>query len=124
MPMIYSYDLLCIERVSGRWNSAFHRIRVFWSPFLGHSLKGCQCLFLISRLINRLKSVANAFLSLSGTYFRVFRTLIVSNIDCQYLFLPFRIDTKNDIGSQFTDYTIITDRIMYRIYVQDWICGS
>ncbi len=33
-----------------------------------------QSFLLISGLVNRFKSVANAFLSLSGTYFNVFRT--------------------------------------------------
>ena len=54
---------------------AFHGIRVFRSPFFSYTFQGSQSLLLISGLIDGFLNLQQkAFLSLSGTYFRVFLT--------------------------------------------------
>ena len=42
----------------------------------------------------------------------VFWTFIITNSDWKNLFFSFCVDAKNDVGSQFSDYSIISYGIM------------
>ena len=42
----------------------------------------------------------------------VFWTFIITDSDWKNLFFPFCVDAKNDVGSQFSDYSIISYGIM------------
>ena len=51
----------------------------------------------------------------------VFWTFIITDSDWKNLFFPFCVDAKNDVGSQFSDYSIISYGIMDGIYIEDRI---
>ena len=48
-------------------------------------------------------------------------TFIITDSDWKNLFFPFCVDAKNDVGSQFSDYSIISYGIMDGIYIEDRI---
>ena len=51
----------------------------------------------------------------------VFCAFVVSHLNGQNLFLTVQIDSKNDIGCQLPDDSIIPDRIMNGIDIEHWI---